>query len=134
MNAQTQTHNTNPNLTPENQAQTCQADYLEASNFQDEQSLTKENKKQLHKMMKYVRTFPLQDLEIETIRRDLLGMALEAQTRGKPRRTETSAYRRLLLPDCRCNGSDQFASCPDLIPHRWGRSSVLHRNSWNFNL
>ena len=52
------------------------------SNFQDEQSLTKENKKQLHKMMKYVRTFPLQDLEIETIRRDLLGMALEAQTRG----------------------------------------------------
>lgn len=82
MNAQTQTHNTNPNLTPENQAQTCQADYLEASNFQDEQSLTKENRKQLHKMMKYVRTFPLQDHEIETIRRDLLGMALEAQTRG----------------------------------------------------
>ena len=82
MNAQTQIHNTNPNLTPENQAQTCQADYLEASNFQDEQSLTKENRKQLHKMMKYVRTFPLQDHEIETIRRDLLGMALEAQTRG----------------------------------------------------
>ena len=31
---------------------------LEAQNFQDEQSLNKENRKTLHKMMKYVRTFP----------------------------------------------------------------------------
>ena len=55
---------------------------LEAANYQGEQDLNKENRKTLHKMMKYVRTFPLSDLEIETIRRDLLGMAMEAQKRG----------------------------------------------------
>lgn len=55
---------------------------LEAQNFQDEQSLNKENRKTLHKMMKYVRTFPLKSIEIEQIRRDLTGMAIEAQQRG----------------------------------------------------
>lgn len=60
---------------------------LEAQNFQDEQSLNKENKKILHKMMKYVRTFPLKSIEIEQIRRDLLGMAIEAQKRGTPFQT-----------------------------------------------
>lgn len=55
---------------------------LEAQNFQDEQILNKENRKTLHKMMKYVRTFPLKSIEIEQIRRDLTGMAIEAQQRG----------------------------------------------------
>ena len=55
---------------------------LEAQNFQDEQVLNKENRKTLHKMMKYVRTFPLKSIEIEQIRRDLTGMAIEAQQRG----------------------------------------------------
>lgn len=45
--------------------------------------LSKENQKIIRKMERYINTFPLETFEIEQIKRDLTGMALEAQERGE---------------------------------------------------
>lgn len=48
-----------------------------------ESALTKENQKIIRKMERYINTFPLETYDIEQIKRDLTGMALEAQERGE---------------------------------------------------
>lgn len=58
-------------------------DNLEAMNYQDISFLKKENRKTIHKMTKYIYTFPLSPVEIEQIRRDIIGMAMEAEKRGE---------------------------------------------------
>lgn len=45
--------------------------------------LTKENQNIIRKMERYINTFPLETYDIEQIKRDLTGMALEAQERGE---------------------------------------------------
>lgn len=45
--------------------------------------LTQKNKRIIRKMMHYIRTFPLLESEIQKIKQDLTGMALEAQKRGE---------------------------------------------------
>lgn len=58
-------------------------DNLEAMNYQDISFLKRENKKTIHRMTKYIYTFPLSPAEIVQIRRDIIGMAMEAEKRGE---------------------------------------------------
>ena len=45
--------------------------------------LTKENKKIIRKMRKYIKTFPLTEREINQMVEDITGMAEEAQERNE---------------------------------------------------
>ena len=45
--------------------------------------LTKENKKMIRKMRKYIKTFPLTEREINQMVEDITGMAEEAQERNE---------------------------------------------------
>lgn len=58
-------------------------DTLKAENFSDESYLKPENKRILNKMFKYIRTFPLNEYDTEMIRKDLIGMAKEAEMRNE---------------------------------------------------
>lgn len=73
----------------------------EPVHYQDISTLTKENQKIIKRMTKYLYTFPLSPEEISQIRKDLIGMAYEAESRGES------------LPDVLGKSPREF--CNDLI-------------------
>lgn len=56
---------------------------LYLSNIDLEMKLNDENKQILHQITKYMKSFCLEESETEILRKDLIGMALEAETRGE---------------------------------------------------
>ncbi|MDD6441093.1 MAG: hypothetical protein PUG71_03130, partial [bacterium] len=56
---------------------------LYLSNIDLEMKLNDENKQILHRITKYMKSFYLEECETEILRKDLIGMALEAETRGE---------------------------------------------------
>lgn len=56
---------------------------LYLSNIDLELKLNDENKQILHRITKYMKSFYLEEYETEILRKDLIGMALEAETRGE---------------------------------------------------
>lgn len=56
---------------------------LYLSNIDLELKLNDENKQILHRITKYMKSFYLEEYETEILRKDLIGMALETETRGE---------------------------------------------------
>lgn len=54
---------------------------LKAENFSLQSELSAKNQRTLEKMFRYLRTFPLEETQIELLRQDLIGMAREAEMR-----------------------------------------------------
>lgn len=54
---------------------------LKSENYSMESYLDPRNRKVLNKMFRYIHTFPLREYETELIRKDLIGMAMEAEKR-----------------------------------------------------
>lgn len=52
-----------------------------------------QNQKQIHKMKKYIRTFPLKSEEIILIHKDIEGMEEEAKVRGRGLKTSLEKVR-----------------------------------------
>ena len=57
---------------------------LKAENFSLQSELSAKNQRTLEKMFRYLRTFPLEETQIELLRQDLIGMAREAEMRQEP--------------------------------------------------
>ena len=60
---------------------------LYLSNLDLEMKLEDESKQILHQITKYIRSFCLEESEVEILRRDLIGMAMEAEKRGESLKT-----------------------------------------------
>lgn len=67
----------------ENDRNALMAERLESENYSSEMRLGRENKRTLEKMFKYIKKFPISAYEVETIRKDMIGMAAEAEQRGQ---------------------------------------------------
>lgn len=56
---------------------------LQAENFSAESGLGREDKKLVNKMFNYIKKFPISAYDVELIRKDIIGMAEEAEQRGR---------------------------------------------------
>lgn len=54
---------------------------LKSENFSAESGLCRRNQRMVDKMFKYIRSFPLKEMDVELMRKDLIGMAAEAERR-----------------------------------------------------
>lgn len=104
---------------------TLSLDALKSVNYSLESGLTPRNRRMLGKMFRYLHTFPLDEYEVELIRRDMIGMAQEAELR------ETSFAEVI--------GKKPFEFCDDLIfataqlPHPRGRR-FLRAAGWYYRM
>lgn len=60
-----------------------QLDILRGENFSEESGLSRANKRIISKMFSYIQKFPLEEIAVEQIRKDIIGMAEEAEQRGE---------------------------------------------------
>lgn len=79
---------------------------LKSDNFKIEHELTYENRKMLTKMFRYIDTFPLKEYEVELIRKDLIGMALEAECRQESFRDTLGKKPKDFCDDIICASTD----------------------------
>lgn len=62
---------------------TISLETLQSENYSDQSGLCRQNKKVIGKMFQYIRSFPLDEYEVELIHKDILGMTEEAERRGQ---------------------------------------------------
>ena len=63
---------------------TVSLETLKVENYSMESGLTPVNRRTVDKMFHYIHSFPLDEYDVELIRKDIIGMAMEGEQRNEP--------------------------------------------------
>ena len=63
---------------------TVSLETLKVENYSMESGLTSVNRRTVDKMFHYIHSFPLDEYDVELIRKDIIGMAMEGEQRNEP--------------------------------------------------
>ena len=74
---------------------TVSLETLKVENYSMESGLTSVNRRTVDKMFHYIHSFPLDEYDVELIRKDIIGMAMEGEQRNEPLHMMTVSYTHL---------------------------------------